>query len=131
MWQTSPDLRLSSALAQALLDDRQPGLYNQAIMDLAAAHCRARAPECGSCPVETWCADPSISTSVPAQARFEGSRRQVRGAILRHLGGAADLSEAALVGNLPHDQEQISAGLESLVAEGLVSVEDGRYRLGD
>ena len=35
---------------------RSAGLLNQALMDLGSSVCTPRAPECGSCPVATWCA---------------------------------------------------------------------------
>lgn len=36
-------------LANELLDDRRPGLNNQAIMEFGAIHCRPRNPDCVSC----------------------------------------------------------------------------------
>ena len=41
--------------AQALLDRRHPGEFNQALMDLGATVCVAREPRCQICPVEKWC----------------------------------------------------------------------------
>jgi len=37
------------ALAQQLIDVKQPGLYNQAIMEFGALHCAPQNPDCGSC----------------------------------------------------------------------------------
>jgi A/G-specific adenine glycosylase len=34
---------------------REPRRFLWATMDLAAAHCRARAPECGGCPLRAEC----------------------------------------------------------------------------
>lgn len=42
-------------LAQSLLDERQPGLYNQAIMDFGALQCRPRNPHCATCLVRLGC----------------------------------------------------------------------------
>lgn len=41
--------------AQALLDLKKPGQYNQAIMDLGATVCTPRQPRCSSCPLGTIC----------------------------------------------------------------------------
>lgn len=41
--------KLFSHLAQALLDESSPGIYNQAIMDFGATVCRPRNPLCDQC----------------------------------------------------------------------------------
>lgn len=38
-----------------ILDRSQPGMFNQAMMDLGAAICRPRNPACSSCPVSRFC----------------------------------------------------------------------------
>jgi len=43
------------ALAHELLDKRQPGLYNQAIMDFGAVVCKPAAPLCTTCPFREDC----------------------------------------------------------------------------
>jgi len=45
-----------AALAQELLDKKQPGLYNQAIMDFGATVCKPAAPLCSACPYKKYCA---------------------------------------------------------------------------
>ena len=47
--------KLLENLAQQLLDKRQPGKYNQAIMDFGATVCKPRQPDCASCPLHTNC----------------------------------------------------------------------------
>jgi A/G-specific adenine glycosylase len=42
-------------LAESLLDQNQPGLYNQAIMDFGATFCVPRSPNCGDCPLRERC----------------------------------------------------------------------------
>ncbi len=44
-----------TALAEELLDKKQPGLYNQAIMDFGAVVCKPAAPLCTSCPFKKTC----------------------------------------------------------------------------
>ena len=47
--------KLFAALADELLDRRNPALYNQAIMELGALLCTPRAPRCADCPVAFAC----------------------------------------------------------------------------
>lgn len=42
-------------IASELLDTRQPGLYNQAIMELGALVCKPSSPNCTQCPVQQHC----------------------------------------------------------------------------
>lgn len=43
-------------LATALLDRRQPGRFNEAVMELGATVCTPRQPLCGECPLASVCA---------------------------------------------------------------------------
>ena len=43
------------AVAQGLLDRRQPGRSNQALMELGALVCLPRSPLCGVCPLAQYC----------------------------------------------------------------------------
>jgi A/G-specific adenine glycosylase len=38
-----------------LMSRRQPGAFNQAMMELGQTVCLPRAPRCNACPVRTWC----------------------------------------------------------------------------
>jgi A/G-specific adenine glycosylase len=42
--------------AQALLDPKRPGDFNQAMMELGATACTPRSPQCLLCPISTFCA---------------------------------------------------------------------------
>ena len=42
-------------LAEDLLDREHPQLFNSAIMELGALHCVPTAPDCHTCPLNTWC----------------------------------------------------------------------------
>lgn len=48
--------KLFAALAQELLDKKQPALYNQAIMDFGAIQCTPQSPNCLFCPLAESCA---------------------------------------------------------------------------
>jgi A/G-specific adenine glycosylase len=47
--------RLLWAAAEAVLPQRGPGRFNQALMELGSQVCRPRLPECAACPVATLC----------------------------------------------------------------------------
>jgi len=42
-------------LAQSLLDDAEPGLHNQAIMEFGALQCIPVSPDCENCPAQSMC----------------------------------------------------------------------------
>ncbi|WP_299672406.1 A/G-specific adenine glycosylase [uncultured Polaribacter sp.] len=42
-------------LAQSLIDETQPGTFNQAIMDFGALHCKPQNPLCETCPFTDSC----------------------------------------------------------------------------
>lgn len=43
------------ALAEVLVPEREPGLFNQALMELGACVCVPKVPRCGGCPVRGVC----------------------------------------------------------------------------
>jgi A/G-specific adenine glycosylase len=52
----SPETRERlTAVARALLDRKQPGDFNQAVMELGATVCVPRSPACAACPVARYC----------------------------------------------------------------------------
>lgn len=52
---TGSGKRLFDQLAQALLDKKEPAIYNQAIMDFGATICKPQSPLCESCPLMNDC----------------------------------------------------------------------------
>ncbi len=52
---TTEGKKLFSVLADELLDKKQPGLYNQAIMDFGAVICKPVAPLCSNCVFKKSC----------------------------------------------------------------------------
>jgi A/G-specific adenine glycosylase len=52
--QTSAYSQFKKAAA-GLLDSRQPGIFNQAMMELGALICRPRNPACANCPLDHIC----------------------------------------------------------------------------
>jgi A/G-specific adenine glycosylase len=64
------------ALAEALLDRRRPGDWNQALMELGATVCLPRQPQCGRCPLKRWCATNPEAKPAPAHPGLAADRRQ-------------------------------------------------------
>ncbi|ARV06807.1 A/G-specific adenine glycosylase [Polaribacter sp. SA4-10] len=52
---SSAGIKEFKALAQSLIDETQPGTFNQAIMDFGALHCKPQNPLCESCPFADSC----------------------------------------------------------------------------
>ena len=62
--------------AEALLDPRRPGDFNQAMMELGATICLPRTPDCGACPVERFCAARAAGTAreLPVKLKKQNAR---------------------------------------------------------
>lgn len=67
--------------------------------------------------------------SYTKQSKFEGSLRQMRGKVIRHLSGGAQ-TKAALDGLLAAD-DRYPLALDALQREGLIIARNGVYRLTD
>jgi A/G-specific adenine glycosylase len=91
----------------------------QALFDLGATVCLARAPRCEICPLASTC--PSRGSRyepLRKQSPFEGSFRQRRAHALR------------VVANDPLPLDELDAeAVESLARDGLVRVENGVVEL--
>ena len=124
--------RLRPAEAQELADALVPAgkgwAWNQSLLDFAATTCTKRSPACHRCVLRHRCGwagtgeDPAVgSASVSrAQAPFEGSLRQARGALLARLA------------ERPCPAGEVAAEVaESLVADGLVARRGDEWVLSD
>ena len=111
--------------------------WNQAMLDLGATVCVARAPTCDRCPVAAWCTwrgrglpepDPAIGSAGVAgrQSTFEGSDRQGRGRLVDALRlGPVALDDVAVRCGWPDDPARAGRVADQLVAEGFaVRVDD-------
>lgn len=109
-------------------------IVNAAAMELGAVVCTARSPRCDSCPIARHCAwraggYPDTGDTRPRQARYEGSDRQTRGAILRALRGAdGPVALDDVIAEWP-DAAQRHRAIDSLIADGLAEASDGLLRL--
>jgi len=126
---------LAAMSAQLPEDDGEAAVFNAAAMELGAVVCGARTPDCGRCPVSSLCAwraagFPDTGDVRRRQARYEGSDRQTRGAVLKTLRDA-DAHEApqdAVIADWP-DAGQRDRAIDSLIADGLVEAVGGMLRL--
>jgi A/G-specific adenine glycosylase len=141
------DTNTRRVLARAVEGRSQPGppsardlIAMEAVLpaDVAAsAIVNAAAMELGAlvCPVSDLCAwraagYPDTGDTRRRQARYEGSDRQARGAVLKQLREAAPASVglATVVADWP-DAGQRDRAIDSLIADGLAEAVDGELRL--
>lgn len=135
--------KAAQAAADAALDrpGRDPWAWNQALLDVGAGWCTARSPRCDSCPLRLHCRwhaegnpkpDPATGSAGVSgrQSRFEGSDRQGRGRLIDALrAGPVNRADLAAVMGWPDDPDRAERVAESVVADGLAVITDGRYRL--
>lgn len=117
------------AAAEAALGD-PAGVWNQAVMDLGATLCLPRGARCHQCPVADWCSGPAGYLPPTPQARFEGSTRQLRGAIVRAV-VATPCSVAVLSRQIGFPATAVAAAVDDLIAEGLLVEGDGNITIAD
>jgi len=111
--------------ADALVPPRRSWSWNQAVLDLGATVCTARAPDCARCPLRATCAwraaggpDPAAGRQRPQ--RFEGSDRQARGRLLDAL-RAGPVTDTAVASGLASDAARAARITASLVADGFAA----------
>ena len=127
------DLAAMAAILPA--DSAEAAIVNAAAMELGAVVCTARAARCDACPIADRCAwraagYPDTGDTRRRQARYEGSDRQARGAVLQALRGAVGhaLADAAVIPDWSEPAQRDRA-IDSLIADGLVEASDGTLRL--
>ena len=126
---------LERALAWVVLPKaaEQSVLWNQAVMELGALVCTAKAPQCEQCPLQPQCE--FVQAGMPGlgekrtrpRQRFHGTDRQVRGSILQALralpaGGALTHAQAE---GLCADAVQLDRCIASLDDDGLIEILPG------
>lgn len=123
--------------AEALLPGvEEAATWAVAVMELGALVCTAQAPRCGACPIRQRCAwvaagRPAYDGPPRRGQAWAGTDRQVRGrlmAVLREHEGSVSGERLAQAWPEPTQRARC---LGSLVADGLLALEDGRYRLPD
>jgi len=101
------------------LDAKRPRLWYYALMDYGAM-------------LKEQHANPGRrSAHYARQSPFEGSRRQVRGKILKAVVAHPGISEAALVKEISRDKEVVRHVLEQLREEGFIGKKGRRFFIHD
>jgi len=128
---SEPDVRRAS---QAWLDPDDPAAWNQALMDLGREVCRP-VPRCEACPLRRTCrsvrpasgprraAPPGRGAgrgARPPAPRFEGSTRQVRGAVVRVLRDGRAMTVSGVARATGHALDPVAAAIGGLAADGVV-----------
>jgi A/G-specific adenine glycosylase len=120
MWRTA-DEAATRAAAERWLDRRDPGAWNQAVMDLGRTVCRPT-PACPACPLRSTCRSsgraPRPAGSRPSEP-FEGSARQIRGAVVGALRERRSTTLGSLSAAVGRDMRAVAAAVRSLHADGL------------
>ncbi|HEX2280744.1 MAG TPA: A/G-specific adenine glycosylase, partial [Thermomicrobiales bacterium] len=123
-------------LAQRVVPEGRGYVWNQALMELGATVCRARATACEQCPVAPWCAAhgrmADAFARAPAARRgesvpFERTSRYFRGRIIDLLRSApprglsaAEIAESVDPGRTSEDGLWATPYLEGLKCDGLI-----------
>jgi A/G-specific adenine glycosylase len=128
----------AEAAATAWLARDRPGDWNQAVMNLGRSVCRSQ-PRCPICPLAPACRfRASGRRGRPAARRqpaFEGSIRQVRGAVVSQLRTHPSLSIARLIAMTGTDPARLGEAVAALHRERIVTATpsalagDGRGRV--
>ena len=124
--------------ADGLVSRDNPRAWVDAVMDLAATVCTARAPRCAACPLAGMCrsassigktARPTATRTTPATP-FSRTNRWLRGRLLAAVRDAPAGSWVDAPDGLgDHDRVAVLAALRSLERDGFVEFRDGRARL--
>ena len=113
-------------MAALLPDPERSPDFNAALMELGARVCTARNPSCSACPLLATCAwrragSPDTGArGVTKQARYAGSDRQARGALLKAIREAASPVTRRALAEVCPDTPQRDRALISLIDDGLI-----------
>ena len=115
------NVRRVLARTDVRVDAPTPAL-NQALMELGATVCTARAPRCADCPLEAGCDGPGEpAPRGRGRVRFEDTDRFVRGRVVAALAAGDALPEV--------DPQRLRRALDGLERDGLIERSGTRVRL--
>jgi A/G-specific adenine glycosylase len=104
-------------LLEATVDRNNPREWYYALFDYGV-HLKIRDPAIGT-----------RSSHFKKQSPFKGSRREVRGAILKLLAAEKSMTGAAIAKRLGKERELTTGVLEELCRDGLLEKQAGRYAI--
>jgi len=115
--------RQADDAADAWLDRDRPGEWNQAVMNLGRDVCRTR-PRCEACPLAGACRFRASGRdgrpSVKRQPAFEGSARQVRGAVVAALRDRSPSTLGAIAASSGWPADRVTEAVIALHRDGVV-----------
>jgi A/G-specific adenine glycosylase len=127
-------------VAETLLPPRAYHDWNQALMDIGALFCTARAPRCEACPLRRHCASAHRIEAPASTKRTEASvipRRIHRGRVLallgtlpKHRASARAIAQALDALGTPVPADAMPAVLETLRKDGMISLSRGGKPFG-
>jgi A/G-specific adenine glycosylase len=114
-----------------------PRTWNLALMDLGSILCTGQAPRCGECPLSGGCAwkrlggpDPTVPDRRRSPARYTGSDREIRGAVIRAVcHGPISIETLTLNAVVIGRDDRVKGIVAALVNEGLIVERAGSVRL--
>jgi A/G-specific adenine glycosylase len=117
------DVNVRRVLSRRGLEIAEPSpQLNQALMELGATVCTARAPRCDVCPLAEGCGGPDATAPRGrARPRFEDTDRFVRGRVVAALAEGSSLPDVA--------PERLERALDGLERDGLIERSEGQLRL--
>jgi A/G-specific adenine glycosylase len=130
---TRAELTVAAGLVPA--DATEARTWSVGVMELGALVCSARSPRCTACPVADLCAwqlagRPAHQGPARKGQAWEGTDRQLRGALLAVLRASDSPVPRSSLESLSDNAVQRERCLDSLVADGLVEpLSRGRFRL--
>ena len=130
---TRAELTVAAGLVP--VDAAEARTWSVAVMELGALVCSARSPRCADCPVADLCAwqvagRPAYRGPARKGQAWEGTDRQLRGALLAVLRASETAVPRSALEALSDNEIQRERCLDSLVADGLVEpLAGGRYQL--
>ena len=117
-------------------DVERSAVFAASMMELGALVCTSRAARCDHCPLIRSCAWRLAGCPEPTETertavarrvqKFEGTDRQVRGAIMKVLRDAPGPVDRGAIAHASKDDKQLMRALQSLIDDGLV-VERGEH----
>lgn len=122
-----PRTRIDLDLMESVLPNppKDSVAVNAGVMELGAVFCTARTPNCGECPIAEHCAwalagfPANAGRTRTPQAKYEGSVRQARGAILALAREHSHITPAQIAAAVP-DPAKRDRALEGLLTDGLL-----------
>ena len=122
-----PRVKADMGLMESVLpaDPAESVAVNAGVMELGAVFCTARTPNCDECPIAEHCAwalagfPANAGRTRTPQAKYEGSVRQARGAILALARTNANITPAQIANAVP-DAAKRDRAMEGLLTDGLL-----------